>query len=68
MTCLKPEGAQPAARGAAGLDFNPFEIMQPRAPGAVPLAQKNGRPVKEADVTPDGVYRPDYRIMTPNMR
>ena len=68
MTCLKPEGAQPAVRGVGNLDYNPFDIMQPRTPGAVPLPMKNGRPVKEADVTPDGVYRPDYRIMTPNMR
>ena len=37
MTCLKPEGALPGASGANGLDFNPFDIMQPRAPGAVPL-------------------------------
>ena len=68
MTCLKPEGALPAVRGVGNLDYNPFDIMQPRAPGAVPRPMKNGRPVKEADVTPDGVYRPDYRIMTPNMR
>ena len=68
MTCLKPEGALPGAKGPQGLDFNPFEAMQPRAPGLVPPAMKNGRPVKQADLTPEGLYRPDYRVMTPNMR
>jgi biotin synthase len=68
MTCLKPEGALPGAKGPQGLDFNPYDAMQPRAPGLVPQAMKNGRPVKQADVTPDGLYRPDYRVMTPNMR
>ncbi len=68
MTCLKPEGALPGAKGAGGLDFNPFDAMQPRAPGAVPLAMKNGRPVKEADIAPEGFYHPDYRVMTPHMR
>ena len=68
MTCMKPEGAVPGLVGANGLDFNAAAAMQPRAPGAVPQALRNGRPVKEADVSPDGLYRPDYRIMTPNMR
>ncbi|EEW25323.1 radical SAM protein [Rhodobacter ferrooxidans] len=68
MTCLKPEGTQPAQPRADGLDFNPFEAMQPRHPEKVPQALRNGRPVTQADVTPDGLYRPDYRVMTPNMR
>ncbi len=29
---------------------------------------KNGKPVKEANLTPEGLYRPDYRVMTPHMR
>ena len=68
MTCLKPEGAIPGANGPNGLDFNPFDVMQPRAPGQVPVTHKNGRPVKDADIAPGGLYRPDYRIMTPHMR
>ncbi len=68
MTCLKPENAMPGAKGAGGLDYNPFEIMAPRAPGQVPREMKNGRPVKEANLTPEGLYRPDYRVMTPHMR
>lgn len=68
MTCLKPEGALPGANGPQGLDFNPYDTMQPRSPGQVPQAMKNGRPVKEAHLVPDGLYRPDYRVMTPLMR
>ncbi len=32
MTCLKPENAMPGAKGAGGSDFNPFALMEPRAP------------------------------------
>lgn len=68
MTCLKPEGAQPAIRGKDGLDFNPFDIMQPRAPVAVPSPLKNGGRVKTNNVAPAGVYIPNYNILTPHMR
>lgn len=68
MTCLKPESAIPGAKGATGLDFNPFEAMKPRAPGKVPADLRNGKPVKEANVAPQGLYQPDYRILTPHMR
>ncbi len=68
MTCLKPELAIPGAKGADGRDYNAFEVMEPRAPNVVPQGMKNGKPVKDANLTPDGLYRPDYRIMTPNMR
>lgn len=67
MTCLKPETAIPGARGTNG-DHNAFAEMAPRAPGTVPAAMKNGRPVKQANLAPGGLYRPDYRVMTPNMR
>ena len=47
MTCLKPEAARPATSGKDGLDFNPFEIMQPKAPSPVPRrSHKNGGRVK----------------------
>jgi biotin synthase-related radical SAM superfamily protein len=68
MTCLKPEGALPGAKGANGLDFNAYDAMEPRAPGRVPAPLKNGKPVKDADIAPHGLYRPDYRVMTPHMR
>lgn len=68
MTCLKPESAVPGSTGAGGLDFNPYAQMEPRAPGQVPPPLRNGRPVKEANVAPQGLYQPDYRILTPNMR
>ena len=42
--------------------------MEPRAPGVIPVALKNGARVKANDVAPQGVYRPDYNILTPNMR
>lgn len=68
MTCLKPEGATPGDRRGDGLDFNPFEAMQPRMPDRIPAQMKNGGRVKSADVAPEGVYRPNYNILTPNMR
>ncbi len=55
MTCQKPENAIPGARGAGGLDFNAYDLMEPRHPGQVPAAMKNGRPVKEANRMPEGV-------------
>ena len=68
MSCLRPEGAKPADRGPDGLDFNPYEIMQPRAPGVTPAAFRNGGRVKANDVAPEGVYRPNYNILTPHLR
>lgn len=68
MTCLKPENALPGAKGATGLDHNPFDAMEPRRPAIVPSQMRNGRPVRDANVTPEGLYQPDYRILTPNMR
>ena len=42
--------------------------MEPRAPGAIPSEFRNGARVKANDVTPQGVYRPNYNILTPHMR
>ena len=42
--------------------------MEPRAPGVIPIELKNGARVKANDVAPQGVYRPNYNILTPNMR
>jgi len=68
MSCVKTEGAQPAETGRDGLDFNPYDIMEPRVPGKTPKEMKNGAPVKTSDITPQGVYRPDYNKLTPHMR
>jgi biotin synthase len=68
MSCVKNEQAQPSAKGSEGLDFNPFEAMEPRLPGRTPQERKNGASVKRQAVEPEGVYRPDYNILTPNMR
>jgi biotin synthase len=68
MTCLKPENASPSVSGANGLDFNAFDVMTPRAPGAIPKNLRNGGRVKQSDVAPQGVYLPNNNILTPNMR
>ena len=68
MGCVKQEGKSPTDTGANGLDFNPFDTMEPRAPLKTPAPMRNGKPVKEAAVQPQGVYRPDYNILTPEMR
>jgi len=68
MTCLKPEGTAPAARGPGGLDFNPAGLMQPRTPAPTPADLKNGARVKRNNLAPAGAYRPDYNILTPHMR
>jgi biotin synthase len=68
MSCVKSQGSQPAETGANGLDFNPFDIMEPRLPGKTPKDLRNGARVKSQDISPEGVYRPDYNILTPHMR
>ncbi len=42
--------------------------MAPREPGVIPIEFRNGARVKANDVPPQGVYRPNYNILTPNMR
>ena len=42
--------------------------MAPREPGVIPIELRNGARVKANDVPPQGVYRPNYNILTPNMR
>ncbi|NNG03845.1 MAG: radical SAM protein [Inquilinus sp.] len=68
MTCLKPEGTSPGAVGPDGLDFNPFDVMRPRAPTRTPADARNGARVRTNDVAPAGVYRPNDNILTPHMR
>ena len=42
--------------------------MEPRTPGVIPIELKNGARVKANDVAPQGVYLPNYNILTPHMR
>ena len=48
--------------------FDTSTRMEPRAPGVIPIELKNGARVKANDVAPQGVYTPNYNILTPNMR
>ncbi|MGI9363732.1 MAG: radical SAM protein [Rhizobiaceae bacterium] len=68
MTCLKPEGTIPGGKNTFGMDFNAAEVMTPRKPDQTPSALKNGSRVKQNDVQPEGVYLPNYNILTPHMR
>ena len=45
-----------------------MNCFEPRTPGVIPIELKNGARVKANDVAPQGVYRPNYNILTPNMR
>jgi biotin synthase len=48
--------------------FEHTNTMTPREPGVIPVELKNGARVKANDVAPQGVYRPNYNLLTPNMR
>ncbi len=68
MSCLKPEGREPLLAKQGAPDFNAFEIMQPRAPAAIPAELKNGGRVKAGGAAPAGIYLPNNNILTPQMR
>jgi biotin synthase len=68
MTCLKPEDRTPSTEGGVGRDFNAFDAMVPRLPEEADKAFRNGKRVKNNGVAPAGVYRPNYNILTPDMR
>jgi len=55
MSCFQPESQSATP-------------MQPRPPGVIPIELRNGARVKNANVPPQGVYLPNYNILTPNMR
>ena len=48
--------------------FEPANSMTPREPGVIPIELRNGARVKANDVAPQGIYQPNYNILTPNMR
>ncbi len=69
MSCLEmPKQPVPDFIGETAHPFNDPDRMQPRTPGAVPAEARNGARVKAQDVLPQGVYRPNYNVLTPNMR
>ncbi|MCP5155085.1 MAG: radical SAM protein [Ectothiorhodospiraceae bacterium] len=68
MSCSKPQATAPGPARTDGLDFNPASHMTPRAPTRTPRALRNGRRVKDAGIAPQGVYRPSYNVLTPDMR
>ena len=68
MTCLKPEDRTPSTEGGVGRDFNAFDAMVPRLPQEADKAFRNGKRVKNNGLAPAGVYRPNYNILTPDMR
>jgi biotin synthase-related radical SAM superfamily protein len=45
-----------------------MNCFEPRSPGVIPIELKNGARVKLNGVAPQGVYLPNYNILTPNMR
>lgn len=68
MSCYRPEAASVADGALDGLDHNPSTLMQPRAPARIPIELKNGARVKANNVAPQGVYLPNYNVLTPHMR
>jgi biotin synthase len=68
MSCYRPEAASTAENTPTGDDHNPAMLMQPRMPAATPREMKNGGRVKVNNVAPQGVYLPNYNILTPHMR
>ena len=68
MSCHRPEAATIAGNSTDGRDHNPFAAMQPRAPAGTPADLKNGARVKTNNITPQGVYLPNYNRLTPHMR
>ena len=68
MSCYRPDESAAPVNASHGLDHNPLALMQPRAPRATPLELKNGARVKANNVAPQGVYLPNYNILTPHMR
>lgn len=67
MTCLKNETPLPGREGADGRDYNPYDVMQPRMPGDIPVEARNGGKVKSAGQRPEGIYLPNNNIQTPDM-
>ncbi len=68
MSCQRPDAESIANTATATLDHNPAALMQPRQPLMPPKEMRNGGRVKANNVAPQGVYLPNYNILTPHMR
>ena len=79
MSCYRPDETAASSSATATLDHNPAALMQPRStntaapmqprrPEMPPKEMRNGGRVKSNNVAPQGVYLPNYNILTPHMR
>ncbi len=69
MSCHRPHASGEASdHGVRQAEYNEFERMQPRLPSPTPREARMGARVVNANVAPQGVYRPNYNILTPHMR
>jgi biotin synthase len=68
MSCHRPETTAVAPRAAQPNDYNALERMLPRAPAPTPREARMGARVVAANVAPQGVYLPNYNVLTPHMR
>ena len=68
MSCFQPDAAPAATAIKPATDHNPPALMVPRPPSATPREMKNGARVKTNNIAPQGVYLPNYNILTPHMR
>ena len=69
MSCIEmPHHPIPDFTGKGAREFNEADAMQPRQPGVVPAEARNGGRVKVQGLEAEGVYLPNYNILTPNMR
>ncbi len=66
MSCI--EHSTTPATGKQSKTLNDFAEMQPRSPEAIAKEHRNGARVKDANVAPQGVYKPNYNMLTPHMR
>jgi biotin synthase len=67
MSCYRPDNPGTPAQVAAN-DHNAWATMQPRAPSLAPRETRNGARVIANNVAPQGVYMPNYNVLTPYMR
>ena len=68
MSCRRPEPNDIATSPEARTDHNSYIAMQPRMPALAPKETRNGARVIANNVAPQGVYLPNYNILTPSMR
>jgi biotin synthase-related radical SAM superfamily protein len=68
MSCHRPETILPPGEAKTARDHNPLALMQPRIPKLAPREARNGARVIANNVAPQGVYLPNYNVLTPAMR